>query len=74
MITVARFFSLQSAEMARMALDSSAIPVFLHSEGLASLTAASYLGGVGVEVPEQFAEDARAILKQLAKDLGGELY
>ena len=74
MVAVARFFSIQSVEIARMALDASGIPVFVPSEGFARLTAADYLGGIGIEVPEECAEDARAILRQLAKDLGGELY
>ena len=74
MITVARFFNVQSAEMARMALDSSGIPVFVQSEGLAQLIGASSLGGVGIQVPSSRADDARAILKGLAQDLGGELY
>jgi hypothetical protein len=74
MVSVARFFTVQSAELARMALDSSGIPVFVRSEGLARLISAQVLEGVQIEVPESCVEDARAVLKQLAKDLGGELY
>lgn len=72
MITIARFFDVQSAQLAKMALEGSGIPVFLESEGMAQLAYA--FGGVRVQVPPSHVEDARAILKDLAKDQGGELY
>jgi Putative prokaryotic signal transducing protein len=76
LVTVARFFDVQSAELARIALEGSGVPVFLESEGLALLGGPSVaaIGGVRIQVPPSRVDDARAILKALAKDQGGELY
>jgi putative signal transducing protein len=75
MITVARFFSVQSADLARIALEGSGVPVFLESEGYAQLTTIpAAVGGIRIQVPASRAEEARAILKSLAEDQGGELY
>jgi Putative prokaryotic signal transducing protein len=74
MITIARFLDPQSAELARMALEASGIPVFLESQGVAQLAYAVAVGGVRVRVPPSHADDARAILKSLAEEHGAELY
>ena len=75
MITVARFFNVQSADLARIALEGSGVPVFLESEGYAQLTnIPAIAGGVRVQVPVSRVEDARAILRSLAEEQGGELY
>ena len=75
MVTVARFFNVQSAELARIALEGSGVPVFLDSEGYAQLTnVPAIVGGVRVQVPSSRVDEARAILKSLAAEQGGELY
>jgi hypothetical protein len=73
MITIACFFDPQSADLARMALEAGGVPVLLQSQGHASLGISVALGGVRVQVPEPFIEDARTILKSLAEDTGAEL-
>ena len=74
MITIARFFNVQSADLARMALDASGIPVFLLSEGHAQLTGPIAVGGIRIQVPGPYAADARKVLESLAEEQGGELF
>lgn len=69
LVTVETLFDLKLAEFARMRFEAEGIPVLMNSMGLAQLFGATTFGGIRVEVPEEYAESAAAILKQVKKEL-----
>jgi Ni,Fe-hydrogenase III large subunit len=71
LVTVDTLFDERIAEFARMRLEAEGIPVLLHSMGQALMFGAILLGGVRIQVPEDCAERARVLLKQLKEDLDG---
>ncbi|MCP5521423.1 MAG: DUF2007 domain-containing protein [Verrucomicrobiales bacterium] len=65
LVTVFRSFSPAEAQLARSRLDAAGIPVTVTSE-TAALTTEGYgltVGGVRVQVPASFEEEARALLE-----------
>ena len=68
-VTIDTLFELPIAEFARMRFESEGIPVLMNSMGQAQLFAPGALMGIRVEVPEEFAEKAAAILKQVKNEL-----
>jgi len=72
LVTVETLYDERIAEFARMRLEAEGIPVFLHSMGQALMFGASILGGVRVQVPEEYAKEAGILLKQLKEDLDGK--
>jgi hypothetical protein len=71
LVTVETLYDEKIAEFARMKFEAEGIPVLMHSMGQASLWGASTLVGIRVQVPEEFAERATIVLKQLREDLNG---
>ena len=74
METVARYFNVELAELAKGALESEGIPTYLHSEGQARLFGAEYLGGVTIQVPPSCVDVARDILKTVGGDDDRQIY
>lgn len=68
-VTVDTLFELRIADFARMKFEAEGIPVLMNAMGQAQLFGAATLGGIRVEVPEEFAERAVAILKEVKEDL-----
>jgi len=58
------------AEFVRMRFEAEGIPVLMNSMGQAQLAGWAF-GGIRVEVPEEFAQRAAEILKQVKEDLRG---
>ena len=71
-VTVDTLFESRIAEFARMKFEAEGIPVLMNGMGEAQLFGAAILGGIRVEVPEEFAEKAVAILKEVKEDLGAD--
>jgi len=70
-VAVETLYDLTLAEFARMRFEAEGVPVLMNSMGQARLFGADALGGIRVEVPEEFAERAVAILKEVKKELDG---
>lgn len=70
-VTVETLHDLALAEFARMKFEAEGIPVLMNSMGQARLFGAGTFGGIRVEVPEEFAERAAAILREVKKELDG---
>ncbi len=68
-VAIDTLFEVPLAEFARMKFEAEGIPVLMHSMGQAQLFGASPFGGIRVEVPEEYAERAAAILKEVRKEL-----
>jgi len=68
-VTVDTLYEVSLAEFARMQFEAEGIPVLMNSLGQAQLGVPTF-GGIRVEVPEEYAERAAEILRQLKKDLG----
>jgi hypothetical protein len=68
--TVDTLFDLGIAELVRMKFEAEAIPVLMNSMGQAQLFGPNAMGGIRVEVPEEYAERAAAILRDVKKDVG----
>jgi hypothetical protein len=58
------------AQFAQMRFEAEGIPVLMNSMGQAQLGFSPIVGGIRVEVPEEYAEQAIAILRQVKEDLG----
>ncbi len=75
MVTIATLTNLNDAFLLRSILQAENIPAFIPDENT-SLTYLSALGGVRVQVPEEFAEEVRPILESFRNNLksnsGGE--
>jgi len=54
-----------------MRFEAEGIPVLMNSMGQAQLFGAATLRGIRVEVPEEYAQKALAILNEVRKDLNG---
>lgn len=67
-VTIDILPNVRLAEFVQMRFEAEGIPVLMNSLGQAQLGWAS--GGVRVEVPEEFAEQAAEILKQVKDDFG----
>lgn len=65
LVTVEHFLDLGLAEIARMMLEAEGIPVLLHSAGHASLIGALAVGGIRLQVPQEYEAKARDLLAQL---------
>jgi predicted RNA-binding Zn-ribbon protein involved in translation (DUF1610 family) len=65
LITIARFRDLAEAELARGKLEAEGIPAFLADQCLVGLdwNYSNAVGGVRLQVPKEYAEEARDILK-----------
>ena len=59
LVTIARFPSLVGADLARSRLEADGIPSFLTGE----FGAATAGGSVGLQVPDEYVEDARRVLE-----------
>jgi len=70
LVAVEILFDVPLAEFARMKFEAEGIPVLMHSMGQAQLFGTAAMGGIRVEVPEEFAERAAAILKEVREELG----
>ena len=57
------------AQFVQMKFEAEGIPVLMNSMGQALLGFSPITGGVRVEVPEEYAEKATAILRRVKKDL-----
>jgi hypothetical protein len=68
-VTIDTLSDVRLAEFAQMKFEAEGIPVLMNSMGQARLGFAPIVGGIRVEVPEEYAEKATAILKQVKKDL-----
>ena len=68
-VTVDMLYEVPLAEFARVQFEAEGIPVLMNSLGQAQLGVPTF-GGIRVEVPEEYAERAAEILRQLKKDLG----
>lgn len=67
LITVAQFDAPHQAHLARMQLEAEDIPCRVIHEDMTGLTMffSSRSGGVKVQVPAGFEEDARAVLRDM---------
>jgi Putative prokaryotic signal transducing protein len=70
-VVVDTLYEVPLAEFARMKFEAEGIPVLMNSMGQARLFGPAALGGIRVEVPEEFAERAAAILKEVREELDG---
>ena len=70
LVIVDTLFDLRIAEFARMKFEAEGIPVLMNSMGQAQIFGTATMGGIRVEVPEEFAERAAAVLKEVKEDLG----
>ena len=70
-VTVDTLYDLPLAEFARMKFEAEGIPVLMNSMGQAQLLGGATLRGIRVEVPEEYAQRALAILNEVRKDLNG---
>lgn len=70
-VAIETLYDLTLAEFVRMKFEAEGIPVLMNSMGQARIFGAGALAGVRVEVPEEFAERAVAILKEVKKELDG---
>jgi hypothetical protein len=68
-VTIDTLFEVRLAEFAQMKFEAEGIPVLMNSLGQAQLGIPTFVG-IRVEVPEEYAEQAAEILKQVKKDLG----
>lgn len=68
-VTVDILYELPIAEFARMKFEAEGIPVLMNSMDQARLFGANTLGGIRVEVPEEYAQRALAILNEVRSDL-----
>ena len=68
-VTVDTLYDLPLAEFARMKFEAEGIPVLMNSMAQAQLLGWGASGGIRVEVPEEYAQRAAAILKQVKQDL-----
>ena len=71
-VTVDTLFESRIADFARMRFEAEKIPVLMNGMGEAQLFGAATLGGIRVEVPEEFAERAVVILKEVKEDLSAD--
>ena len=68
-VTVQTLHDLRLAEFARMRFEAEGIPVLMNSMGLAQLLGEIAFGGIRVEVPQEYAERAAAVLAEVKRDL-----
>ena len=68
-VTVDTLYELPLAEFVRMRFEAEGIPVLMNSMGQAQLFGAATLRGIRVEVPEELAQRALAILNEVRRDL-----
>jgi hypothetical protein len=68
LVTINRFLSIADAEIARATLEAAGIDAVLVDENVARMSDAQAHGGVGLQVRDEDAEEAQAILA----DLSGE--
>jgi hypothetical protein len=71
-VTVETLHDLRVAEFARMKFEAEGIPVLMNSMGLAQLFGELVFGGIRVEVPEEYAERAAALLEEVKQDLAAD--
>ena len=68
-VAIDTLFDVRLAEFARMKFEAERIPVLMHSMGQAQLPGWGAPGGIRVEVPEEYAQRAAALLKRVKQDL-----
>ena len=71
-VTVQTLHDLRLAQFARMKFEAEGIPVLMNSMGLAQLFGEIAFGGIRVEVPEEYAERAAALLAEVKRDLAAD--
>jgi len=70
-VTVDTLYELGLAEFARMKFEAEGIPVLMSSMDEARLRGGATLRGIRVEVPEEYAQRALAVLREVRRDLDG---
>lgn len=70
LVTVEHFLDFNLAQIARMMLEAEGIPVLLHSAGHASLIGGLAVGGIRLQVPQEYEDRARGMLAQLQTGAG----
>lgn len=71
-VTVETLHDLRLAQFARMKFEAEGIPVLMNSMGLAQLFGEIAPGGIRIEVPQEYAARAAAVLAEVRRDLAAD--
>ena len=66
--TVGTYFSMAEAEPPRLALEAAGIPAMTTDEGIGEMLVPVAFGGIKLQVPTKYAEQAKEILDEYAAD------
>jgi len=69
-VTVDTLFEMRIADFARMKFEAEGIPVLMNATGQALLFWTAIMGGVRVEMPEEFAYRAAAVIHEVMVERG----
>ena len=74
LVTIHVYHDLQPATLAKMKLESEGIPAHIPSAGMIRMTGLiNVLGGVRLQVAENFSEKASNIIKEFNEELGFDI-